>query len=298
MENRVTCIKMDIMKISRFILAIPGLWLAVSGCTTTTFLVKTLPPEIESQAGNRVGFVNRFDYRSNALIKEKHDTAYYEGIHAFAQALTGDTLPDRRISFFLPEDNSIALSPSLILNNELPEEEIKAFCHGNLASHLLTLDSLKLGFDWETVREEDEDGSVSKTKHIYLLGSYYLSLYDSAGVLVKKTLIDRSMDYAKRPTLTELITFVPNLARALEKIKILAGDAAFQYTDMFYPSEQKISKVLHAGKPFAESNALIQKKEYEAAIGLLTPMTQSPKKSLARKAQQNLDVARDLFANQ
>jgi hypothetical protein len=183
------------------------------------------------------------------------------------------------------------------MNIELPEEDIREFCRSNQATHLLTLDSLKLGFDWETYREENEDGSVSKTKTIYLLGSYYLSLFDSAGALVRKTLLDRSMVYAVRPTLSGLITIVPNLAKAREKIKTLARDAATQYTDMFYPSELRIPKILNAGKAFAKSNELIHKQEYEAAIALLTPMTQSPKKSLARKAQQNLDVARELLDN-
>ncbi len=280
-----------------FVPAVLVLWLAATGCTTTAFLVNTLPPEMESNEGDRIGFVNRFDYRSNVLVKEKHDTAYFEGISAFARTLAGDTLPDRRITFFLSEDTTIALSPTLSLNNELPEEAIRAFCLSNQATHLLTLDSLKLGFDWETYREENEDGSVSKTKFIYLLGSYYLSLYDSAGVLVRKTLLDRSMEYATRPTLSGLITIVPNLAKAKGKIRTLACDAATQYTDMFYPSELRIPKILNAGKAFAKSNDLIQRQEYEAAIALLTPMTQSPKKGIARKAQQNLDVARELLDN-
>ncbi len=288
---------MRIMSKHHFIPALIALWLAATGCTTTAFLVNTLPPEIESDAGDRIGFVNRFDYRSNALIKEKHDTAYSEGISVFTETLTGDTQPDRRITFFLPEDTTIAQFPTLTLNNELQGNDIMAFCRDNQATHLLTLDSLKLGFDWETVREESEDGSVSKTKTIFLLGSYYLSLFDSAGALVRKTLLDRSMVYAVRPTLSGLITIVPNLAKGREKIKTLAHDAAIQYTDMFYPSEVRIPKILNAGKAFAESNALIQKQEYEAAILLLTPMTQSPKKSLARKAQQNLDVARELDVN-
>ncbi len=288
---------MCIMRKPLFVPAVLALWLAATGCTTTVFLVNTLPPEMESNEGDRIGFVNRFDYRSNALIKEKHDTAYFEGINTFANTLAADTLPDRRISYFLPEDSAIAPSPTLSMNIELPEEDIRAFCLGNQATHLLTLDSLKLGFDWETVREENEDGSVSKTKFIYLLGSYYLSLYDSSGALVRKTLLDRSMEYAVRPTLSGLITIVPNLAKAREKIRILARDAATQYTDMFYPSEERLPKILNAGKAFDESNALIQKQEYEAAIELLMPMSQSPKESLARKARHNLDIAQELLEN-
>lgn len=289
--------KTRIMSKRLFIPALLALWLAATGCTTITFLVKSLPPEMESNEGDRIGFVNRFDYRSNALIKEKHDTAYFEGVSAFAKTLTGDTLPDRRISFFLSEDTTITSSPSLTLNKALPEEAIRAFCYRDQATHLLTLDSLKLGFDWETVREENEDGSVSKTKYIYLQSSYYLSLYDSTGAMVRKTLLDRSMEYAARPTLSGLITIVPNLAKARGKIAALARESAIQYTDMFYPSEEKTMKILHDGKPFKESNTLIKRDEFEAAIELLTPLTHSSKKSLARKARQNLDVTRELLDN-
>lgn len=261
------------------------------------YLVRALPPEIELDAGDRIGFVNRFDYRADTTIKDKHDTAYYEGIGAFALGLTGDTLPDRRVSFFQAADTGISRTPALFLNNELPENEINAFCRNHQATHLLTLDSLRLGFDWETVREEDEEGSVSKTKYFYLIGNYYLSLYDSAGVPVKKTLLERSMEYTARPTLSALITIVPNLARAVEKIKILARDAAVQYTDLFYPSEEKLPRNLHAGKPFRESNALIRKQEYDAAIGLLTKLAADYRKGVARKARQNLAVATELRDN-
>lgn len=274
------------------------LWLAVAGCTSTTYLVRTFPPEIELNSGDRIGFVNLFDYRSNALIKEKHDTAYFEGISAFAKTLTTDTLPDRLISFFLSDDNAITQRPTLLQNSLLPEQEIRSFCQDNQATHLLTLDSLKIGFDWETIREEGEDGSVSKTKYFYLLSNYFLSLYDSSGAVVKNTLLEKSMKYTSRPTLSGLITIQPKLAKAREKIAILSREAAMQYTDMFYPSEERLPKSLKTGKPFVETNAMIQNKEYNAAILLLTEMVKNPRKSVSKKAQKNLAVARELKENQ
>ncbi len=279
---------------------LPGtiaLWLVLSGCTSTVYLVRTLPPEIEVPAKGRIGFLNRFDYQSNALIKDKHDTAYFTAIDAFAKALTRDTLPDTPFTFFLIDTPVVAKAPTLLLNFELPESDIKAMCLNFRASHLLTLDSLKIRFTWETIREEEEDGSVSKTKYFYLLSDYFLSLYDSSGVLIRKTLLDKSMEYTARPTLSGLITIVPNLARACNKIIIQAHEAGVQYTDMFYPSEERIPKTLAAGKHFEETNALIRRQEYDAAITLLEEMTQNPGKSLARKARQNLQVARDLKQN-
>lgn len=281
-----------------FLPIIITLWLAVTGCTTTTYLVRTFPPEIVLNSGDRIGFVNLFDYRSNALIKEKHDTAYFEGISAFAKTLTADTLPDRLISFFLTDDNAITQSPTLFQNSVLPEQEIRSFCRDNQATHLLTLDSLKIGFDWETTRETDEDGSVSKTKYFYLFSNYFLSLYDSSGAVVKNTLLKKSMAYSSRPTLSGLITIQPKLAKAREKIAILAHEAAMQYTDMFYPSEERLPKSLKTGKPFEETNAMIQNKEYDAAILLLTEMVKNPRKSVSKKAQKNLVVARELKENQ
>lgn len=273
-------------------------WLVVASCTSTTYLVRSFPPEIELNSGDRIGFVNLFDYRSNALIKEKHDTAYFEGISAFAETLTADTLPDRRVFFFLTDDNAITQSPTLFQNSVLPEQEIRSFCRNNQATHLLTLDSLKIGFDWETTREKNEDGSVSKTKYFYLFSNYFLSLYDSSGAVVKNTLLNKSMAYSSRPTLSGLITIQPNLAKARGKIAILAREAAIQYTDMFYPSEERLPRSLKTGKPFEETNALIQNKEYDAAILLLTEIAKNPKKSVSKKAQKNLAVARELMENQ
>jgi hypothetical protein len=279
-------------KLTPFVLMI----LIFSSCSTTIYMTRTVPPEIvpENQPA-RVVFSNQFDYLSNPGIKDKHEIAYQTGINWFTETLVKDSLHENPVVIFLVDTIGKAESSEKLFNNQMPVNQIKTICQTNDATFLLSLDSLRLHFEWETIREEDPDGSVSKEKYFYLFSNYYVSLYDSAGELFKRTLLEKSMLYTSRPTLSGLITIQPNLANGLDKIRKLAIGAGLEYINMFYPSvETYDKKTLYSGKYFEETNALIKQQECDKAIELLVEMTHSPKTRLAAKARNNLSVAQEL----
>jgi hypothetical protein len=270
--------------------------LLFSSCSTSIYLTRTVSPEIipDNQPA-RVVFSNQFDYLSNPGIKDKHEIAYQTGIHQFAQTLAKDSLHENPVVIFSIDTIGKIKPSEKLYNNQMPEDEIKTICQTNDATFLLSLDSLRLHFEWETIRDEDPDGSVSKEKYFYLFGNYYVSLYDSSGGLFKRTLLEKSMLYTSRPTLSGLITIQPNFANGLEKIKKLAIEAGLEYINMFYPSVETFDKkTLYGGKYFEETNLLIKQQECDKAIELLIEMTNSPKTKLAMKARHNLSVAQEL----
>jgi hypothetical protein len=176
----------------------------------------------------------------------------------------------------------------------MSKDEIGIRCRAHDAAFLLSLDSLRIHFEWETIRDENSDGLVSKEKFFYLFSNYYVSLYDSAGGLSKRTLLEKSLLYTSRPTLSGLITIQPNLAKAQDKIEKLAKSAALEYVYMFYPSVVNEGRTLYGGKFFEETNMLIKQWECDKAIVLLSEMTHSPNRKLAVRAQHNLAIAREL----
>jgi hypothetical protein len=270
--------------------------LIFSSCSTSIYLTRTVPPELvlDNQPA-RIVFSNQFDYLSNPGIKDKHEIGYQTGINQFAETLAKDSLHKNPVVIFLIDTIEKITSSEKLYNNQMPEDEIKTICQTNDATFLLSLDSLRLHFEWETKRDENPDGSVSKEKYFYLFSNYYVSLYDSSGGLFKRTLLEKSLLYTSRPTLSGLITIQPNLANGLDKIKNLAIAAGIEYINMFYPSvETYDKKTLYGGKYFEETNSLIKQKECDKAIELLVEMTHSPKSKLASKAQHNLSVAKEL----
>jgi hypothetical protein len=270
--------------------------LLYSSCSIPIDLTRTVPPEIvpDSQPA-RIVFSNQFDYLSNPGIKDKHEIAYQTGIQQFTETLTKDSLHENPVVIFLIDTIGKIHQSDKFYDNQMPVDEIKTICQTHVATFLLSLDSLRLHFEWETIRDENSDGSVSKEKYFYLFSNYYVSLYDSAGGLFKRTLLEKSMLYTSRPTLSGLITIQPNLANGLEKIKKLAIGAGNEYINMFYPSvETYDKKTLYSGKYFKETNALIKQQECDKAIELLVEMSHSPKTKLAAKALHNLTVAQEL----
>jgi hypothetical protein len=242
----------------------------------------------------RIAFINQYDYPADTRIKEKHRVAYQWAISEFAKTLTAH--PSDTVYFTFQIEDSLRKIPATNQQGGrlLSEDYIKGLFKSYHSDMLLILDTLKLKFDWETIRDEDVDGSVSKTKNFYLMSDYYLSLYDSTGGLYKRTLLDESLLYTSRPTLSGLITIQPNLANAGKEIRELANRSGTRYLNMFYPGIIREARTLYGGKSFAESNALIQTHVYDKAIELLTRVSDSENPKVAAKAQHNLSVAKEL----
>jgi hypothetical protein len=247
----------------------------------------------------KVVFSNQFDYLSNPGIKDKHEVAYQTGIARFAEALSKDTIHKEPVLIFHPDTSGSEHQTGQFYETKMDSLEIRNICSANQSDFLLTLDSLRIYFDWEVIREEDEDGHVSKTKDFHLISSYYVTLYDSAGEAVKRTLLERSLLYTSRPTLGALITILPNLANATGQIALIAHDAAMEYLDMFYPSEVITGqRKLYTGKKFSESNNLIFRKEYDKALEKLEQIPNSSGQGLTKKIQHNISVALELKQQQ
>ncbi len=269
----------------------------LSSCTTPVFLYRTNPPEmVLPEKPATIVFANQYDYWSKPEIKDKHEVAYQAAIRDFGRALTVKPEEVDPTVIFSAETITDKKDNDTLRLQKLDSNGIHSILEPYSADYLLTLDSLSLFFDWEVFREENpEDGSVSKTKNFYLIGRYFVTLYNPDGVVVKQTLLDRSMLYSARPTLGALITILPNLSNGLEKIQVLSRDAAAEYKTMFYPvREQTGYRELHAGKAFNESNAHIIAGRFDEAIPLLDAIASGPKSGLARKARHNLKVISEL----
>lgn len=276
-----------------------ALALLLNGCTTYVVTKRTLPPEmILEKQPSKIVFKNQFEYRLNQEIKDKHEDAYRVGIDELGKTLV-EFKPsnDEKVIFYIDTAKYVSANKKTI-DSAAIKSEINKKCEVYGADFFLSLDSVYFNFDWEVIREENDDGSVSKTKDFYLIGDYYLTLYDSIGNLLKMTKLEKSIHYSSRPTLGALVTFKPNLDNAKDKIAKISDEAGQQYFSMFYPSiESGIVLELHTGKAFKETNALIKTQQYNEAIIILQDLAKTLNPKLAAKAQHNLDVANELKQN-
>jgi len=281
---------------SIFHLAIP--LLILGSCTTPVFITKEVPPELVlPKQPAKIVFSNRFNHLDNPGIKDKHEAAYQTGIKEFGLSLANDVAVDNPV-LTIAVDTAMRISPGNPHHEDVMEKnEIVSICNSYAADYLLTLDSLRLNFDWEVIREESDDGSVSKTKDFYVVNNYYVTLYDNTGEVMERTLLEKGQYYKSRPTLGGLFTIMPDLDNAKDKIGFLAHEAGTEYHRMFYPSAITEPRILYGGKQFKDINSLILSGQYDKAIVVLQDIMGSMKPKLAQKAQNNLEVAREMKQN-
>jgi len=274
--------------------------LSFSYCTKYIHITRTEPPEIIlDKQQSKVAFINKYYYTSNDDSKERPFIAFQTGINEFGKTLSDYFSYNGSPTFFIADTLYNTTSSVHDTDNIIQTDTVKYLCKLYNSDLLLVLDSLNFDFTYEIEVSESSDGKKSRQAVYYLRSFYYVSLYDSSGLL-KRTYLGKSLEYATRPVVAWIIpVFEPkNLAKAIKEIKVLANESGSEYLGMFLPSTTKISgDKLYTGKIFAESNSLIFQKKYDEAIQLLIKISSSANSRLAEKAKHNLSVAEELKKN-
>lgn len=270
------------------------LLLFLNSCSNYFFFEKPLPPEIQLQSiPHTIAFINLYDYTSPALVKEKHEVTYRAAVINMINTLNTGFSSDNAWHFITIDTLRKGIDPGN-LTLLLPVDSVKSICRKFNADLLLTLDSTKLSITWDFDISENEDGSKSKTKTFYLNSWFYLSLLDSSGGLIDRSEVSKASIYRQREALSILITFKPSLANAHKDAAFLGTKAAEDYVGKFYPSTTKESRMLYTGKIFAESNAMIVRKDWTGAEILLNKLAENPDIKISRKARYNLSVLEEV----
>jgi hypothetical protein len=269
--------------------------LLLSACSTVVNMQKSYPPQYDLNYERKdFVFVNYFDYVLPEYIKDKNEVAYKNAVAGFADGVSSVFNKDRTASVHVADTMARGYTVSNMQTQSFADSII-ALCKSYNANMLIAIDSLNIWFDWDTEVEENEDGSVSKTKNFYLYVRPYISLYASTGEIIDRCFIDRIELYKSRPTLSGLITIKPSLAKASREINIMSYNAGREFANKFYPSSEDIMVSLYTGKDFTFSNREVKLGNLGHAVDMLTPLTQSSNKNIARKASHNLSVVNEMI---
>lgn len=264
---------------------------SLSSCSRFMPVQKTYDPEIIlKKKPCKIVFINIFDYTSPAYVREKHENAYHAGVMKLAEGLSSFS-KDESFSFIIGDTLKKDIMPGQ-LTAFLPKDTILAICERHNTDMLLTLDSLNIFFDWETIVNNDGDGK-EKVKNFYLYTRFYLSFYSAKGDLVNRSMIEKASLYKSRVALSALITIKPSIANAIESVKPLSFQAGQDYVSKFYPKTVLESRKIYAGKVFKESNLFIKLRNWDKATELLDQLAKSPDPNIAMKARHNLSVVKE-----
>lgn len=263
----------------------------LSSCTKILYIGKRIDPEIVLGEEERdIVFVNLFDYTSQINIMKKDEMSFHNGVMGLLEGLS--SFSSDSTFRFVVEDTLKKGIDTGFLTTLLPVDSVSAICKRNNSNMLLTLDSLNIYFDWETI-SDDNNGYAGKTKNFYINTRFFLSLYSATGDLINRSELDKSTFYRSRPTLSGIITIVPSLERARVDIGGLAYESGLDYVSKFYPQLTQETRQLYSGSPFAESNRYVFERDWKKAIELLEALTGNSDPKIAEKARHNLEVVKE-----
>jgi hypothetical protein len=227
-------------------------------------------------------------------VKEKQADVYHSAVKNLTEGLSSSFSKNASFGFFIGDTLRKDIAPGQ-LTAFLPKDTIMSICNRQKSDMLLTLDSMNIFFDWETVDNYNGE-SNNKVKNFYLYTRFYLSFYSATGDLIKRSSIDENSLYKSRIALSAIITIKPSLVKATEAINTLSFKAGEDYVSKFYPKTVQETRKIYAGKTFKESNVFIKLRNWDRATELLNELAKSPDPDIAMKARHNLSVVREASA--
>src|SRR4030043_130850 len=150
--------------------------LLLTSCFTSVSFNKPAPPEIMlDKPKNNIAFINAFDYTIPDEASKSENNIYRTGITEVIDGLKTSFAYNEQIDFHVIDTLTGQKAPAR-LSDTLSADSVKNICKTNNSSMLLVLEAFDMNIDFETLVEEYEDGSKSRTNNYYLVISAGLSL--------------------------------------------------------------------------------------------------------------------------
>jgi Family of unknown function (DUF6340) len=277
------------MKISFVVLFLLLSVLILTSCTKIVYVSRKTDPEINiGNLHKDIVFINLFDYSLPDNVGKKNIPAYHDGVMNLLDGLSSFSSDT---SFTFSTGDTLRKSVETgFLTTLLSADTIKSICNRYKSNLLLSLDSVSIFFDRDTVINS-YFGARYRTINFYLNTNFFLSLYSLYGELIDRSEVDESAFY--QPRTSGMIVFIPTVAKAREAIEDLAYQAGQDYVAKFYPVMIHDTLQLYTGRVFKESNDYIFAKNWKKALELLEQLAQSSDPAVATKARHNLEVVKE-----
>jgi hypothetical protein len=265
----------------------------LESCKTYIYISKYYPPEIITPAKPvTVVFINNFNYNNPEIVKEKYHETFERAITGFRKGVEKAMHDDDSIKVIIG-DTLRSETAAGMLTTLLPVEMIEENCGKYKAEMLVSLDSVNIGFNSRADYVETIRYVNIYSRSFYLFSEFFLSSYASNGDLINRSSVDRSYFYSWRMALTQGAVFDPSLAGAVRKIDMISVPCGEDYAKKFQSFTETVSRKVHSGSVFEETNKLMKAKKWDDAIDKLKILTESKNASRALKAWDNLEVAKE-----
>ncbi|WP_276495670.1 DUF6340 family protein [Pontibacter litorisediminis] len=257
-------------------------------CTSVLFVDATKPPAVAvTNEQWKVAVINRFNPALLDFNQEKKVEVFADGAnHAFLGAIDAVLQED---TYDLVFTDSISYRTPTF-NGKLSPVQVQELYMQQPHHLLLSLEHFDTYFKQETVREEEEDGSVSKTAFYDLAVASTWVLYDSTGQVLDRFILAEEAPYQSRTVLSGLLAIGPSMGNAGAAVNDLAWRTGNRYWSRLSPQPVSFARPYYSSQSFFAASTAMATGNWENALALLEPLTQSSNKKEAARASYNMAV--------
>lgn len=264
-------------------------------CTSVLFVDTTMPAAVPvAQEQWKVAVINRYNPQLQEFNQVKKTAVFEAGAnHAFLGAIDA-ILEDDTYDLVLTDSINYRTP---VINGKLNPEQVQDVYFRQPHHLLLALEHFDTYFHQETVREQDEDGDVSKTAYYTLAVASTWALYDSTGQQLDRFILIQEAPYQSRGVISGLLAIGPAMANAGPAVNDLAWHTGNRYWSRLSPQPVAFARPYYSAKGFGAAAGAMAVQDWQKAISLLEPLAESSNRKEAARAAYNLAVVYEAMGN-
>lgn len=264
-------------------------------CTSVLFVDTTKPAEVPVTSEQwKVAVLNRFNPELLSFNRDKKVSVFEDGarqaFHGAIEAILQDETYD-----LVYIDSTTYRTPGE--KEKLNPEQVQEIYKEHPHHLLLSLEHFDTYLEQETVREQEEDGDVTKTAHYTLVTASTWMLYDSTGHVLDKIQLKEGGHYQSRAVVSGLLAVGPSLGNAGPAVNDLAWYTGSSYWSRLSPKRASYARSYYSSKNLQPAASAMAAGDWQNAITLLEPLTKSSNRKEAARAAYNLAVVYEAMGN-
>ncbi|GHA61167.1 DUF6340 family protein [Pontibacter akesuensis] len=264
-------------------------------CTSQLYINTVKPPEVAvTNAQWKVVAVNRYNPSLLTFNQEKKIAVFANGAN---EAFRGAVAAIMKDETFVLVHSDTSTYRAQAEQEQLTAGQVQEIYRQHPHHLLLSMDYFNTFFDQETVREEDEDGDVTKTAHYTLITRSYWTLYDSTGTVLDKITLSEEAPYQSRSVLSGLLAIGPSMGNAGPEVNGLAWNSGLRYWSRLSPQTVTYVRPYYSTKNLQYAAFKMATSDWASAISLLQPIADGEHKKDAARAAYNLAVVYEAMGN-
>ncbi len=271
--------------------AFPAIVLFTSSCFSYLQIPVNYSPEIELKENEKsIQYISFYDPSQLDFENEKRIEVYASGAEKIKEGLKNSFQTNHDFTF-LPMDSVVRGYAYAYYSDTLPPGMVRRYCSLNNSSMLLALEAFNVSYDKRSEETTNDEGKKKNVVHYILITEACLTLYDNTGRLINRSNMEEEKYIDTRDALFLDIAIRPSFANKQKEVDQMSYKIGSNYISKFYPKTVSEQRKYYTGKDFTEITPYLKSQQWEKAIELLLPMSESSDPKIAMKASHNLGVA-------